>query len=83
MVREGHLGQLLSSTRGLRNLKWSWGYRPDIPDDFVTNTIDLDQIATDLSHIQETLTELTIREGSAAWPGDLNRQSCISMVRSI
>ena len=73
MVREGHLGQLLSVTRGLRKLKWYWLYRPDIADNFVTDTIDLDQIARDLSHIQETLTDLTIEAGSCGWPGDLYR----------
>lgn len=73
IVREGHLGQLLSVTRGLRKLKWVWSYRPDIADNFVTDTIDLDQIAKDLSHIQETLTDLTIEAGSCGWPGDLYR----------
>jgi hypothetical protein len=71
MVREGHLGQLLSVTRGLRELECYWLYRPDIADDFVTDTIDLDQIATDLSHIQETLTDLTIKAGSAGWPSGI------------
>jgi hypothetical protein len=60
MLREGPLGQVLSVTRGLRKLKWDWYYREDIKDHFVTDIINLDQIAADLSHIQETLTDLTI-----------------------
>ena len=71
MVREGYLGQLSSVTRGLRKLKWYWLYRPDIADNFVTDTIDLDQIAKDLSRIQETLTDLTIEAGSYGWPSDI------------
>lgn len=58
MLREGHLGQVLSVTRGLRKLQWDWYYRPDLQDHFVTDIIDLDQIAADLSHIQETFDRL-------------------------
>ncbi|KAB8211921.1 hypothetical protein BDV34DRAFT_233909 [Aspergillus parasiticus] len=64
MLREGHLGQVLSATRGLRKLRWDWHYRPDLEDHFVTDIIDLDQIAADLSHVQDTLTDLTITAGS-------------------
>jgi hypothetical protein len=64
MLREGHLGQVLSVTRGLRKLQWDWYYRPDLEDRFVTDIIDLDQIAADLSHVQETLTDLTITAGT-------------------
>lgn len=64
MLREGHLGQVLSVTRGLRKLQWEWYYRPDLKDHFVTDIIDLDRIAADLSHVQETLTDLTITAGS-------------------
>ncbi|KAF7164136.1 hypothetical protein CNMCM5623_008826 [Aspergillus felis] len=64
MLREGHLGQVLSVTQGLRKLQWDWYYRPDLEDHFVTDIIDLDQIAADLSHVQETLTDLTITAGS-------------------
>ncbi|CAG8371532.1 unnamed protein product [Penicillium salamii] len=71
MMREGHLGQLLSVTRGLQKLKWVWTYRPEIEDRFVTDIVDLDQIVMDLSHIQETLTDLTIGARSSGWPDDL------------
>ncbi|GAB1192899.1 hypothetical protein APSETT444_002098 [Aspergillus pseudonomiae] len=64
MLREGHLGQVLSATPRLRKLRWDWHYRPDLKDRFVTDIIDLDQIAADLSHVQETLTDLTITAGS-------------------
>ncbi|EAW21126.1 uncharacterized protein NFIA_062870 [Aspergillus fischeri NRRL 181] len=60
MLREGPLGQVLSVTRGLRKLQWDWYYREDLQDDSVTDIINLDQIAADLSHVQETLTDLTI-----------------------
>ncbi|RHZ62282.1 uncharacterized protein CDV56_103761 [Aspergillus thermomutatus] len=73
MLREGHLGQVLSVTQGLRKLQWDWYYCPELEDHFVTDTIDLDQIAADLSHVQETLTDLTITAGSDALPGDLER----------
>ncbi|KAE8371192.1 hypothetical protein BDV26DRAFT_286977 [Aspergillus bertholletiae] len=53
ILREGHLGQVL----------WDWHYRKDLEDYFVRNVIDLDQIAVDLSHLQETLTDLTILAG--------------------
>ncbi|CAG8092130.1 unnamed protein product [Penicillium salamii] len=71
MMREGHLGQLLSVTQGLRKLKWFWAYHPEIKDKFVTDIIDLDLIIMDLSHIQETLTDLTIGARASEWPGDL------------
>jgi hypothetical protein len=64
MLREGHLGRVLSVTRGLQKLQWDWYYRPDLKDHYVTDIIDLDQIAADLSHVQETLTDLTITAGS-------------------
>jgi hypothetical protein len=50
MLREGHLGQVLSVTRGLQKLQWDWYYRPDLEDYFVTDIINLDQTAADLSH---------------------------------
>lgn len=60
MIREGHLGQVLSNARGLKELRWDWRYRPDLEDHFVTDIIDLDQIAEDLFHVRETLADLTI-----------------------
>ncbi|KAE8343186.1 hypothetical protein BDV24DRAFT_149808 [Aspergillus arachidicola] len=73
MLREGHLGQVLSVTRGLRKLQWDWYYRPDIKDHVVRDIIDLDQIAADLSHVQETLTDLTITAGSDCSEADAER----------
>lgn len=70
MLREGHLGHVLSATRGLQKLQWDWHYRPDLRDQSVTNIINLDQIALDLSHIQETLTDLTITAGSSVSEAD-------------
>jgi hypothetical protein len=64
MLREGHLGQVLSVTQGLRKLQWDWYYRPDLKDHYVMDIIDLDQITMDLSYVQETLTDLTITAGS-------------------
>ncbi|KAA8650218.1 F-box protein [Aspergillus tanneri] len=73
MLREGHLGQILSVTRGLQKLQWDWYYRLDLEDYFVTDIIDLDQIAADLSHVQETLTDLTITAGSDVSQADPER----------
>ncbi|GFF92050.1 hypothetical protein IFM61392_08016 [Aspergillus lentulus] len=60
MLREGPLGQVLSVTQGLQKLQWEWYYRPDLKDHSVTDIINLDQIAADLSHVQATLTDLSI-----------------------
>ncbi|KAF9884571.1 hypothetical protein FE257_001455 [Aspergillus nanangensis] len=64
LLRESHLGQVLSVTRGLQKLNWDWYYREDIRDRVFRDIIDLDQIAADLSHVQDTLTDLTITAGS-------------------
>ncbi|KAJ5758325.1 uncharacterized protein N7511_007019 [Penicillium nucicola] len=71
MLRERHLGQVLSVTPRLQKLIWDWYYRPDLRDDSVTDIIDLDQIATGLSHVQETLTDLTITAGSNGYKADI------------
>jgi hypothetical protein len=60
MLREGHLGGILSATPNLQSLDWEWLCRPDLRDAFVTNTIDFDQISKDLSQIRNTLTELSV-----------------------
>ncbi|KAK7430495.1 hypothetical protein QQZ08_003014 [Neonectria magnoliae] len=64
MIREGNLGQVLSAASGLQKLRWDWCYREDLRDRFVTDAIDLDRIATDLSHVRNTLAELTISAAS-------------------
>ncbi|KAL3430531.1 hypothetical protein BDV09DRAFT_202135 [Aspergillus tetrazonus] len=60
IIREGSLGELLAVTKNLETLRWKWYYDFSVEDDFVTQTLDLDQIAAVLSHVRETLTELTI-----------------------
>ncbi|KAE8410470.1 hypothetical protein BDV36DRAFT_289569 [Aspergillus pseudocaelatus] len=67
-----HLSQVLSVTRGLRKLRWDWHYREDLENYFVRNVIDLDQIAVDLSHLRETLTDLTISAGSGMIQHNIN-----------
>ncbi|KAK7415738.1 hypothetical protein QQX98_005651 [Neonectria punicea] len=64
MIREGNLGQVLSAASGLQKLRWGWYYRKDLKDRFVTDAIDLDRIAADLSHVRNTLAELTISAAS-------------------
>ncbi|KAL3444233.1 hypothetical protein BJX65DRAFT_297718 [Aspergillus insuetus] len=59
MLREGHLGDLLSLTSNLKRLEWNWYYRPDLKDRWVTDVINLDNIAEDLSRAGG-LTEITI-----------------------
>jgi hypothetical protein len=71
MLRERHLGQVLSVTPRLQKLKWDWYYRLDLRDDSVTDIIDLDQIATGLSYVQDTLTDLTITAGSNGDKADI------------
>ncbi|KAI1496953.1 hypothetical protein F5X99DRAFT_398516 [Biscogniauxia marginata] len=58
IIREGSLGHVLSATRGLKALSWDLFRRDE--DNFHADRIDLDQIIIDLSHVQSTLTDLTI-----------------------
>lgn len=58
-LKEGQLGQILSITPTLQKLRWQrWCLcgRPE------GDVVDLDQIATDLSHVKDTLIDLTIPE---------------------
>ncbi|PYI01921.1 hypothetical protein BO78DRAFT_378087 [Aspergillus sclerotiicarbonarius CBS 121057] len=59
-VREAHLGQLLSVTQNLKTLRWAWYFDISVEDQFTTPIVDLDQIDTALSHVRDTLTDLTI-----------------------
>jgi hypothetical protein len=59
-LRESHLGQLLSTTRHLHSLQWTWHFSPDFEDEFNTPVIDLDLIMPALEYARVTLTELTI-----------------------
>jgi hypothetical protein len=47
-------------TKNLKILCWKWYYDSGVDDDFVTQTMDLDQIAAALSNVQGTLTDLII-----------------------
>lgn len=58
-IREGCLGELLAVTKNLETLRWKWYYESHLGD-FITQTVDLDQIATELSHVRGTLTDLII-----------------------
>jgi hypothetical protein len=59
-IREGYLGEVLAVTKNLKTLRWKWYYDSDVEDDFVTQTMDLNQIAAALFNVQETLTDLII-----------------------
>ncbi|KAB8073744.1 hypothetical protein BDV29DRAFT_201671 [Aspergillus leporis] len=59
-IREGYLGEILAVTKNLQTLRWKWYYDSGVEDDFITQTVDLDQIAAALSHVQGTLTDLAI-----------------------
>jgi hypothetical protein len=61
-IREGLLGHILAVTSNLQSLHWLWYYRKDLSrwTEFVRDVIDLDQIAKDLSHVKNTLSELVI-----------------------
>ncbi|RJE20068.1 hypothetical protein PHISCL_07587 [Aspergillus sclerotialis] len=58
--RRGCLGEIVAVTKNLETLRWMWYYDSGVMDNFTTQTVDLDQIAAALSHVQGTLTDLTI-----------------------
>jgi hypothetical protein len=60
MLREGHLGKVLSATPNLRTLRWGWFHDPRLQDRFVTSFVDLDKITSDLLPVRRTLTDLAI-----------------------
>lgn len=59
-IRELHLGQILSVTKSLNSFRWFWYYNPNIYNPSNASVIELDQIASALLHVQDTLTECTI-----------------------
>ena len=59
-IREECLGQILSVTKNLTTLSWKWYYDTSVEDKSITQILDLDKIGTALSHVQETLTDLTL-----------------------
>lgn len=60
LVRETHLGTLLSVTKGLEILRWDWYHNPALQDPYNRPNIDLAQIAAALSNVRGSLKELTI-----------------------
>ena len=68
IMKEGHLGRLLSATPALKTLRWVWVYhlRDSVHRAFAwSTTLNLDQVAKDLSLVRDTLTDLTIRAEAA------------------
>ncbi|KAK4044017.1 hypothetical protein C8A01DRAFT_12533, partial [Parachaetomium inaequale] len=59
-LRESHLGQLLSITRHLHSLQWTWHFSPDFEDEYNSPVVDLGLIMPALEYARDTLTELTI-----------------------
>jgi hypothetical protein len=53
-------GTLLSVTKSLNSFRWFWYYNPNIYNPSNASVIELDQIASALLHVQDTLTECTI-----------------------
>ncbi|EHK49171.1 uncharacterized protein TrAtP1_000227 [Trichoderma atroviride] len=58
ILREGLLGCILAVTENLKTLRWEWVYEPDLKSEFNNHVINLDQIITDLSLVQDTLENL-------------------------
>ncbi|KAH0490413.1 hypothetical protein TgHK011_001881 [Trichoderma gracile] len=58
ILREGHLGRILATTKNLKVLKWTWEYRQLMRDEINSDVIKLDQITADLTFVQETLESL-------------------------
>jgi hypothetical protein len=59
-IRDARLTDILSATQSLQQLSWEWYYDHGLYDEFNKPIVDLDQIATALSHIPPTLRELNI-----------------------
>jgi hypothetical protein len=59
-TREPFLDPLLSVTDQLQTFYWRWFYDPNLNDRAYTNTIELTQFTTALSHVRNILTELIV-----------------------
>ncbi|RAK81465.1 uncharacterized protein BO72DRAFT_516400 [Aspergillus fijiensis CBS 313.89] len=59
-IREANIGSLLSVTRNLQSLRWTWYYDYGVLDATVVPIINLDGIVAALSRVRNTLTDLTI-----------------------
>jgi hypothetical protein len=59
-IRETHLGRILSVTPGLKSLTWDWFHNSQSRNSSNTPLIDLDEVATALIHVRNTLKQLSI-----------------------
>lgn len=59
-MREPYLDQLLSVASQIQSLHWGWYYNPQYEDHISTPIIDLVQFFKAISHLRNTLEELTI-----------------------
>ncbi|KAG5655345.1 hypothetical protein KAF25_006848 [Fusarium avenaceum] len=59
-LRECHLPPILSATKGLKQLRYNWFYRPDLDQDVSTDTVMLETMAKAFLEVSETLEELQI-----------------------
>lgn len=59
-IREDYLRELLSVTPNLETLRWHWYFDSGVEDRFVTQILDLDRLAAAISHVRDTLSELTL-----------------------
>lgn len=64
-LRETRLGPLLSRLRSLRALHWHWYYQENIDSHAGGPVIQLNAMAEALSHVADTLTDLTIEAETA------------------
>ncbi|RAH68448.1 uncharacterized protein BO66DRAFT_377357 [Aspergillus aculeatinus CBS 121060] len=69
-IREANLGSVLSVTRNLQSLRWTWYYDAGVHDAIVVPIVNLDGIAAALSHVRDTLTDLTIFAEASLGGGD-------------
>ncbi|KAK3681796.1 hypothetical protein B0T22DRAFT_472840 [Podospora appendiculata] len=80
-LREEHLAPVLARATQLKTLKWNWWYNPQADSQFVNLTINLDNIATALSHVQGTLTHLVLT--ASVWPSSICRRPSLRMTGSL
>ncbi|KAH6880833.1 hypothetical protein B0T10DRAFT_581538 [Thelonectria olida] len=83
MLREPHLGGLLRVTKSLQKLRWQWWQEPMWGG--ITPIINLEQLLDALSHVRETLTDLSLTgicsmNDGGNWPPLERRGSLRDMV---
>jgi hypothetical protein len=59
-IRESYLYEVLSITKSVTNIRWEFYYDSGIDDEVNTPIIDLDSLGAAISHIRDTLEDLTI-----------------------